>query len=113
MREEVLRIITENLTNERLDAIIMQTEEYQQAQREENQMTEILEKTLSKEQHKAYNQYLTAENQRIAVYIMLCYRQGMKDIVELLMSLAGSDTENGLSIPLPSGTLGESGDLQA
>lgn len=89
MGEEILRIITENLTNERLDAIIMQMEEYQQAQKEENQMAAILEKTLSKEQYKAYNQYLTAENQRVSVYITFCYQQGMKDIVELLITLAG------------------------
>ncbi len=101
MGEEILRIITENLTNERLDAIIMQMKEYQQAQKEENQMAAILEKTLSKEQYKAYDQYLTAENQCVSVYITFCYQQGMKDIVRLLMSLAGSDTENSLSIPLP------------
>ncbi len=76
MGEEILRIITENLTNERLDAIIMQMEEYQQAQKEENQMAAILEKTLIKEQYKAYDQYLTAENQRISVYITFCYRRG-------------------------------------
>lgn len=89
MREEVLNIITENLTNERLDAIIMQAEEYQQAQEEENQMAENLESMLSKEQYRAYNQYLTAESQRVSVYITLCYQQGMKDIIELLTSLAG------------------------
>lgn len=110
MREDVFRIITENLTNERLDAIIMQTEEYQQAQREENQMAEILERTLSKTQYRAYNEFLTAENNRTSVYITLCYQQGMKDILRLLLSLVGSDGESRLSIPLPAGTLNESGD---
>ena len=88
MGEDILKIITENLTNERLDGIITQMEEYQQAEKEENHMAAILEKMLNKEQFKAYNQYLTAENQRVSVYITLCYRQGMKDIVSLLMSLA-------------------------
>lgn len=113
MGEEVLKIITENLTNERLDGIITQKEEYKQAEKEENQIAADFERMLNQEQFKAYNHYLTAENQRISVYITLCYQQGMKDIVKLLMSLAGEQCRNGLSIPLPLGTLGESGDLQA
>lgn len=84
-----MKIITENLTNERLDGIITQIEEYQQAEKEENHMAAILEKMLSKEQFRAYNQYLTAENQRVSVYISLCYQQGMKDIISLLLLLAG------------------------
>lgn len=113
MGEEILKIITENLTNERLDRIIMQMEEYKQAEKEENQMAENFERMLNQEQFKVYNQYLTAENERILVYIKLGYQQGMKDIIELLMSLTGEQCRNSLSIPLPVGTLGESGDLQA
>lgn len=113
MGEEVLKIITENLTNERLDGIITQKEEYKQAEKEENQIAADFERMLNQEQFQAYNQYLTAENERTSVYITLCYQQGMKDIVELLMSLAGEQCRNSLSIPLPLGTLGESGDLQA
>ena len=89
MGEDILKIITENLTNERLDRIIMQMEEYKEAEKEENQMAANFERMLNQEQFKAYNQYLTAENQRISVYITLCYQQGMRDIIELLMSLAG------------------------
>ena len=87
MSKEVLSIITENLMNERLDKIIIQMEEYKQAEKQGCQMKETFEKMLSQEQFKAYNQYLTAQNHFIAVYTKICYQQGMKDIASLLLSL--------------------------
>lgn len=89
MDKDVLEIITENLTNERLDQIIVQTEEYREAEQKEKQLSEIFEKMLDKEQRKAFNQYQTAENSRIATYIALSYQQGMKDVVNIFLSLAG------------------------
>ena len=89
MDKDVLEIITENLTNERLDQIIVQTEEYREAEQEEKQLSEIFEKMLDKDQRKAFNQYQAAENSRIATYIALSYQQGMKDVVNIFLSLAG------------------------
>lgn len=89
MRKEILSIITEHLTNERLDQIIVQTEEYRQAEQEENYLSERFEEMLDMEQRKAFNQYQTAENNRIATYIALTYQQGMKDVVNIFLSLAG------------------------
>lgn len=89
MGKDVLEIITENLTNKRLDQIIVQTEEYREAEQKEKQLSEIFEKMLDKEQRKAFNQYQTAENSRIATYIALSYQQGMKDVVNIFLSLAG------------------------
>lgn len=89
MGKDVMTIITENLTNERLYQIIVQTEEYRQAEQEENYLSERFEEMLDGEQRKAFNQYQTAENNRIATYIALTYQQGMKDIVNIFLSLAG------------------------
>lgn len=89
MGKDIMTIITENLTNERLDQIIVQTEEYRQAEKEENCLSEKFEEMLDGEQQKAFNEYQTAENNRIATYIALTYQQGMKDIVNIFLSLAG------------------------
>ena len=89
MGKEILSIITEHLTNERLDQIILQTEEYRQAEQEEKYLSERFEEMLDGEQRKAFNQYQTAENGRIATYIALTYQQGMKDGVNIFLSLAG------------------------
>ena len=89
MEKDIMTIITENLTNERLDQIIVQTKEYRQAEQEEKYLSERLEEMLDREQRKAFNQYQTAENSRIATYIALTYQQGMKDIVNIFLSLAG------------------------
>jgi len=89
MGKEILSIITEHLTNERLDQIILQTEEYRQAEQEEKYLSERFEEMLDGEQRKGFNQYQTAENGRIATYIALTYQQGMKDVVNIFLSLAG------------------------
>lgn len=89
MGKEILSIITEHLTNEQLDQIILQTEEYRQAEQEEKYLSERFEEMLDGEQRKAFNQYQTAENGRIATYIALTYQQGMKDVVNIFLSLAG------------------------
>lgn len=89
MNKEILEIMTEYLTNERLDQIFIQKEEYRQAEQAEEQMSELFEKMLDREQRKVFNQYLVAENNRISTYITLSYQQGMKDIFSFLLSLVG------------------------
>lgn len=89
MGKDIMAIITENLTNERLDQIIVQTKEYRKAEQEENYLSERFEEMLDSKQRKAFNQYQTAESKRIATYIALTYQQGMKDVVNIFLSLAG------------------------
>lgn len=87
MDKRVLEIITENLMNERLDSKVQNNKEYRQAEQETDKMICILEGMLSQEQQKALDDYLSAENRRAAVYMEISYRQGMKDILTLLVSL--------------------------
>lgn len=87
MEKEVLDIITEILTNERLDGIAFQNEEYMQAEEETGRKQELLEEMLSEEQRKVFEEYLSSENHRMAVYTALSYKQGMKDLTALLVSL--------------------------
>lgn len=87
MDKQVLKIITENLTNERLDSLVRSIEEYKQAEQEADRMMSILEETLNQEQQKALNDYLSAENHRASVYTEISYKQGMKDVVAFLVAL--------------------------
>ncbi|MBD5502438.1 MAG: hypothetical protein HDR09_01405 [Lachnospiraceae bacterium] len=87
MDKRVLEIITENLMNERLDSIVQNNEEYRQAEQETNKTICVLEGMLSQEQQKALDGYLSAENCRAAVYAEISYRQGMKDVLDFLISL--------------------------
>ncbi len=87
MEKEVLDIITEILTNERLDGIAFQNEEYMHAEEETGRRQDLLEEMLNEEQYKVFENYLTAENHRTAVYAALSYKQGMKDLTALLVSL--------------------------
>ena len=87
MGKEVLDIITENLTNERLDDIAFQNEEYMRAEEETGRKQNLLEEMLNEEQCRLFEEYLSAENHRMAVYTDLSYKQGMKDLTALLVSL--------------------------
>lgn len=89
MDKRVLEIITENLMNERLDSIVQNNEEYRQAEQETDKTICVLEGLLSQEQQKALDDYLAAENHRSSVYTEISYKQGMKDILTLLVSLIG------------------------
>lgn len=87
MEKEVLDIITEILTNERLDSIAFQNEEYMQAEDETDRKQALLEEMLSEEQRKVFEEFVSSENHRMAVYTALSYKQGMKDLTALLASL--------------------------
>lgn len=87
MDKHVLDIIIENLTNERLDEIVRSVEEYRQAEEETDKTISVLEGMLDKEQNKALDRYLSAENHRAAVYTEISYKQGMKDLVSLVRAL--------------------------
>ncbi len=87
MDKSILEIMIENLTNERLDEIVFQNEEYREAEGKTDQALESLRKVFDKEQSRAFEEYMTAENHRVAVYIELSYRQGMKDLMDFLISL--------------------------
>ncbi len=89
MDKRVLEIIIENLTNERLDEIVQGVEAYRQAEKETNRTLCVLEGMLDKEQRKALDRYLSVENHRTAVYTEMSYKQGMKDILGLLIALIG------------------------
>lgn len=87
MDKQVLEIIMENLMNERLDDIVGSSEKYKQAEQEVDRVMNSLENMLDQEQQNILDSYLCAENHRSAVYAEISYRQGMKDLLSLLVAL--------------------------
>lgn len=88
MDKRVLEIVMENLMNERLDDLVQNVEKYKQAERKADEAINMLEQILDREQQKALDHYLSAENHRAAVYAEISYRQGMKDLLSLLVALS-------------------------
>ena len=91
MIQEVLDILTKNMTNERLDNIIQKDKNYQD-------VLERLDKTYKKfekiykeiedpEMQDTLNDYDTILHEESAMHVQLAYKQGMKDFAQLLVSL--------------------------
>lgn len=87
--KSVLDILTENLTNERLDHILQQNVSYQEITDKVSKAFHDLEKIDSdkKETQKIIDEYDSTMHEQFALVIKLSYQQGMKDIVQLLLSL--------------------------
>ena len=84
----VMEIVTEYLGSERLDSIILKTEEYRKADKEADAaLEEMLGMEMEDEVRKALDKYLSAFGAVEAVYIRLAYQQGMKDLMEFAVSL--------------------------
>lgn len=89
MIKSVLDILTENLTNERLDHILQQNISYLEITDKVSNALHDLEKVDSdnKKIQKIIDRYDSIVHEQFALVIKLSYQQGMKDIVQLLLSL--------------------------
>ena len=84
----VMEIVTEYLGSERLDSIILKTEEYRMADKvADAALEEMLGMGMEDEVRQALDRYLSAFGAVMAVYIRLAYQQGMKDLMEFAVSL--------------------------
>ena len=91
MIQEVLDILTKNLTNERLDDIIQKDENYQDVLERLDttyqKFEKIYKETLDTETQEIINDYDTIIHEESAIHVRLAYQQGMKDFAQLLVSL--------------------------
>lgn len=87
--QSVLDILTENLTNERLDHILQQNVSYQEMADKVSKALHDLEKIDpdNKKIQKIIDRYDSTVHEQFALVVKLSYQQGMKDIVQLLLSL--------------------------
>lgn len=87
MEKNVLSILIDNCTNERLDAIALQNPDYTEAIKRASATLDALDSTLTPEQRRLLDNYTTAQNASSAIYSRLAYEQGMRDIAELWQNL--------------------------
>ena len=89
MIQDILDILTENLTNERLDDILQQNNEYLEiTERVHKCLLELEEIEPDKrEVQRLIDRYDSSVHEESALLIKLVYQQGMKDIIRLLLSL--------------------------
>lgn len=87
MEYEVLEILIQSLTEDRMNRIIDKDEEYQAALTREREVHDSLESMLSKEQRELFNEFISAASETGANIERINYRQGMKDMFALLKSL--------------------------
>ena len=88
MKNEVIELLTQYLTEERLSKIIAQNEEYKSALVTEIEVHDKFEKTLSDEQKELFNEFISASSDTEAQIEKLNYQQGMKDLFSLLKALS-------------------------
>ncbi len=87
-QDEMIDLLAEHATNERLDKIAFKNPEYITAREKTDFLLQELEETIpSKEVQKAINEYDSAIHATSALYANLAYRQGLKDMFNLIMSL--------------------------
>lgn len=86
--KSVLNILIDNCTNERLDAIVLANEDYKEIKKQASNSFQALLDSLTPEQGRLFNTYTINENELSALYAKLAYEQGLRDITELLKSLA-------------------------
>lgn len=82
--QEVLKVLTEQLTNERLDNIVEQDSKYQEILRKLDIALAELQKTANPQTLEKFN---TIQNEQAAQYARLAYQQGMKDLSMFFISL--------------------------
>ena len=87
-QDEMIDLLAEHSTNERLDQIALKNPEYIAAREKADFLLQELEETNpSKEVQKAINKYDSAIHATSALYANLAYKQGLKDMFNLIMSL--------------------------
>lgn len=88
MEKNILEMITEHATNERLDNAILNDEKYISIQAEMDKLTEELESiNLTQEQKTTVNDLLAANIASGCYYTRAAYQQGFKDCVSLLREI--------------------------
>lgn len=88
MENEILNILTQYLSEERMGKIIANDEKYQAAKIHEIEVYDKFNSTLSEEQIKLFNDFISASVESEANIQRINYQQGMKDMFALIKSLS-------------------------
>lgn len=85
--DNVLELITQALTENRILDKVRQTEEYKRAKKEEGTAYDLLSSDLTEEQKQRLDDFIGSTIWSAAIWEKMAYQQGMKDFLELLRSL--------------------------
>lgn len=89
--QEILDKLTEVLTNERLDSIIQKDINYQDVSERLDtafkKLEQYYEEAEDEELKDIVDSYDTISHEESALHIKLAYQQGMKDVMQFLLSL--------------------------
>lgn len=86
--KNLIGILTENFTNERLDEIAFKDKDFRLSDRKLNKSLKQYDKlSLPKEDDKVMERVFDAYGEQSARYAAIAYRQGMKDSVKLLKEI--------------------------
>lgn len=88
MNNEILEMVTQALTESRLNGILNCDEEYQAAKIHELVAHDKLKETLSDQQKELLENFTTATSETDANFERIVYQQGMKDLYALFTALA-------------------------
>lgn len=92
-KNEVIDLLTEYATNERLSRIVEDDEELIAARIHSQEKFSELEAALTEEQKKLLETFITADSEEVARMEFLTYQQGLKDMFNLIMSLLDKQEE--------------------
>ena len=88
VHKNLIGILTENFTNERLDEIAFKDKGFRSSDRKLNEsLKQYDELSLRKEDDKVMERVFDAYGEQSAKYAAIAYRQGMKDSVKLLKEI--------------------------
>lgn len=93
VKDEVIDLLTEYATNERLSRIVEEDEEVQSARIHAQEKYTQLESTLTKKQKELLEALVSADSEEEARMEFLTYKQGLKDMFNLVMSLLDKQEE--------------------
>lgn len=87
MEKDVLELITQALTEDRIIEKVHQSEEYNEAKEDETRLYDLLTSDLTDEQKQRLDAYIDSATWSAAIQERMVYQQGMKDFFSLLISL--------------------------
>ena len=88
MDNEIFEIVTQSLTEGRINRIMNCDEEYQAAKIHEKVMHDKLMETLNDQQKEMLDAFTTAAGETNPNAEQIIYQQGMRDLFALLLALA-------------------------
>ncbi len=87
MEEDILELITQALTEDRITDKVQRSEEYQRAKEEEQKAYGLLMSDLTDEQKKRLDDFIGSRTWSRVVWEKISYQQGMKDFLKFIKSL--------------------------